>query len=164
VKLRKLENRDAPLMMEWMHDPFIVSNMQTNFANKTLSDCEQFIKEAQNFSENIHLAITDDNGEYMGTVSLKNILSSDAEFAITMRKSAMGKGFAKFGMAEIIGIGLKKLGLKSVYWCVNPQNTRAIRFYDKNGYKKVGLGSLKNIKGYSEEQKKHYIWYQVIKD
>ena len=39
------------------------------------------------------MAITDDNDEYMGTVSLKNINYTDsfAEFAITVRRTAMGK-------------------------------------------------------------------------
>ena len=45
--------------------------------------------------KNIHMAITDDNDEYMGTVSLKNInyIDSFAEFAITVRRTAMGKKF-----------------------------------------------------------------------
>ena len=82
----------------------------------------------------------------MGTVSLKNIENGTAEFAITVRKGAMGKGVSKYAMSEIIRIGLEELNLKSVYWCVSPENKRAVKFYDKNGYIRIDLSKL-NIFG-----------------
>ena len=93
-----------------------------------------------NFVEkNIHLAVADDNDEYMGTVSLKHVDKTlgFAEFAITLRAVAMGKGFSKFGMAEILKHGIETLGLKNVYWCVSAVNARAVRFYDKCGYSRT---------------------------
>lgn len=137
MKLRKLERKDAPFMLEWMHDPAVVENMRTDFAQKTIEDCEAFIDASQNKKGDIHLAITDDSDEYMGTVSLKNVAVSEAEFAIAVRRPAMGQGYAQYGMKEIIRHGLDDLGLASVYWCVSPENKRAVRFYDKNGYHKV---------------------------
>ena len=68
-----LELVDAPLMLEWMHDLDVVKNMKTNFVSKSLDDCLLFIKQAQNTSENLHLAIADEANIYMGTVSLKHI-------------------------------------------------------------------------------------------
>lgn len=68
--LRKLELKDATLMLEWMHDKTVVNNLKVNFMSKTIEDCESFIINSWNDKENLHLAI-DANGEYMGTVSLK---------------------------------------------------------------------------------------------
>ena len=96
----------------------------------------------------------------MGTVSLKNIENDAAEFAITVRKNAMGKGFSKYAMSEIIRIGLEELNLKSIYWCVSPENKRAVKFYDKNGYMRIDLSKLNISGGYSPQQLQHYIWYQ----
>ena len=163
MRLRKLEIKDAPLMLEWMHDPFVVENMQANFGEKTIDDCERFILSAQKTTDDIHLAIVDENDVYMGTVSLKHINNKSAEFAITVRRTAMGKGFSKFGMAEIIRVGLEKLNLDKIYWCVNPVNKRAVRFYDKNNYQRVSPDEL-NITGYSIEQIRDYYWYEVNKD
>lgn len=163
MRLRKLEIKDAPLMLEWMHDPFVVENMQANFVEKTIDDCERFILSAQKTTDDIHLAIVDENDVYMGTVSLKHIINKSAEFAITVRRTAMGKGFSKFGMAEIIRVGLEKLKLDKIYWCVNPVNKRAVRFYDKNNYQRVSPDEL-NITGYSREQIRDYYWYEVNKD
>lgn len=73
MNLRKLEKKDAPFMLEWMHDNNVTIGFQRNFGEKTIADCEEFIKASQDIGNDIHMAVTDDNDEYMGTVSLKNI-------------------------------------------------------------------------------------------
>ena len=70
----------------------------------------------------------------MGTVSLKNVEDGSAEFAITVRKSAMGRGYSWYGMEEIIRLAFEEFGLESVYWCVSRENERAVRFYDKHNF------------------------------
>lgn len=139
LRLRKLELKDAPHMLEWMHDDTVVHDMQANFSEKTLSDCEKFIIDSLECGKNIHLAIVDDEDVYMGTVSLKNIdlINSIAEFAITVRKSAMGKGYAQYGTKEIIKIAFNKIKIKKVYWYVSKNNKRAIKFYEKIGATKI---------------------------
>ena len=160
MKLRKLMRKDAPLMLEWMRDESVVKgNLQDSFLQKTLADCEEFISEAQEQDEYMHLAIVDGSDEYMGTVSLKHIHDRSAEFAIAVRRSAMGKGFSRYGMREILRIGLEELGLKSIYWYVKPENTRALRFYDKNGYRRTTVSDVIRHGGGSLPDKEKYIWY-----
>ena len=48
MKLRKLDVKDAPFMLEWMHSADVVKNLQADFASKTIIDCENFISSAQN--------------------------------------------------------------------------------------------------------------------
>ncbi|MBQ6679120.1 MAG: GNAT family N-acetyltransferase [Lachnospiraceae bacterium] len=162
MKLRALEERDAEQMLEWMHDPFVVRNMQTDFAGKTIEDCRRFIEASADTAHNLNLAVVDDKDEYMGTVSLKNISGDAAEFAITVRRSAMGKGYASFAMREIIGIAFEKYHLSMVYWCVDPENARAIRFYEKNGYKRWPVSNELVAGRYTEEQIKRFYWFRVI--
>lgn len=131
-------------MLEWMHDKDVVHFMKAEFQHKTLSNCEEFIESAQDDRNNLHLAAVDDNDTYMGTVSLKNIDRGSAEFAITMRKVAIGKGYAAEAMKQIIDKGFNELGLKYVYWYVRPENKRAVRFYDKNGYQRISFNKLCN--------------------
>ena len=166
--LRKLQKKDAPLMLEWMHDNDVVNDLQTNFTEKTLDDCLHFIDLAANEKNHLHLAIVNDVDEYLGTVSLKSIVENSAEFAITIRKIAMGSGCSSFAMQEIIKKGLYELGLKEIYWCVSKVNGRAVRFYDKNNYERVSLDNLLVDKKllmetYSTEQMDKYIWYHVIR-
>lgn len=159
MKLRKLRLADAPLMLEWMHDESVVKNLQANFAAKTLADCEAFIRSCEDPSQNLHLAIVDDTDTYMGTVSLKHIHGGIAEFAITVRACAMGKGFSGFGMAAILEKGIRELGLSAIYWCVSRHNARAVRFYDKNGYLRTEQVPPSVLEAYTEAQREDFIWY-----
>lgn len=161
MRLRKLEIKDASFMLEWMHDADVTQWLGTNFAEKTMDDCLAFIEKNQDDAENLNLAIVDDNDEYMGTVSLKHIdkAASNAEFAITIRKCAMGLGVSKFAMQEIIRIGHEEIGLRDIYWCVSKKNPRARRFYDKNQYLLTDSVPEKIKNNYSKEQLCDMIWY-----
>lgn len=163
MKLREFKLSDAQLMLEWMHDKSIVKELRGKFETKKLEDCRQFILDARNKKENIHLAIVNDEDEYMGTVSLKNIdrVNNSAEFAITVRKCAMGRGYSWYGMEEIIERAFNQYGLESVYWCVSRKNIRAIRFYDKHNFHEALDMDPLIIKRYSgiEDLK----WYSVLK-
>ena len=160
MNIRKLELKDAPLMLEWMHDDSVIRDLRTNFMTKTIDDCIGFINAAQDESESLHLAIVDDNDKYMGTVSLKHINNGTAEFGITVRKCAMGKGFSHYGMVEILKIGFENRKVDMIYWCVDPVNHRAVRFYDKNGYKRCD--APKQASHYTKDEKEKFMWYCII--
>ena len=161
--LRNLEIKDAPLMLDWMHDDSVVHNLHTNFASKTIEDCESFIRASQDMSETMNLAIASDTDEYMGTVSLKHIDrdAGNAEFAITVRKESMGHGYSWFGMEAIINKAFNELGLESVYWCVSRDNARACRFYDKHNFHEA-LDISKDILD-RYEGVENLKWYSVLK-
>lgn len=163
MKLRDLELKDAPLMLEWMHDESVVKNLRGNFKEKTLADCEAFILASADKKSDIHLAIVSDEDEYMGTVSLKNVdrRNNSAEFAITVRNSAMGRGYSWWGMEEIIRLAFDKYELENVYWCVSRDNERAVRFYDKHNFHEavdIPMSITSNYVGMTNLK-----WYSVLK-
>ncbi len=162
MKLRPLAQKDAPLMLEWMHDTSVVCHLGTNFGEKTLADCQGFIRWANETDTDLHLAVADENDEYMGTVSLKHIAHGTAEFAITVRACAMGKGYARFGMDAILQKGLKGLGLSAIYWCVSEDNCRAVRFYDKNGYTRTENIPDHIRNAYTPAQLEKFYWFVVM--
>ena len=135
--LRKLKLKDAPLMLSWMHDASVTKNLRADFSKKTLQDAKSFIRASWKDEKNINLAITSDEDEYMGTVSLKHIEGGSAEFAIIVRSEAMKRGYAWFGMESILQKAFGELGLESVYWCVSNKNERAVRFYEKHRFHEV---------------------------
>lgn len=163
MKLRNLELKDAPYMLEWMHDEDVIKNLKGNFKEKTLLDAESFIIASKDKEKNIHLAIVTDEDEYMGTVSLKCIdrNNNSAEFAITVRKCAMSRGYSWYGMEEIIRLAFEKYGLESVYWCVSKHNERAVRFYDKHNFHEaldIPQAILERYAGIENLK-----WYSVLK-
>ncbi len=166
MKIRELQLKDAPLMLEWMQDKSVVKDLKVDFRSKTIEDCRNFITASWKDEINRHLAIVDEADTYMGTVSLKHIdmYRKQAEFAIVIRLCAMGRGISQYAMKEMIRKGFREMGLEKIYWCVSENNKRAIRFYEKNGYKRVDLNVLRiSGEGYSVTQLQSYIWYQVEK-
>ena len=137
MKLRRLELKDSKDMLSWMHDESVTSNLLTDFSTMTLADAEQFIRRSWDIEDNLNLAIASETDEYMGTVSLKHIKGGSAEFAITVRAEAMGRGYSWFGMEAILRKAFDELGLSCVYWCVSRNNARAMRFYDKHNFKEA---------------------------
>ena len=164
MKIRNLELKDAPFMLEWMHDKSVTELLQADFDSKNINDCFKFIEDSKDKNKNIHFAIVDENDTYMGTISLKNITLTDAELAIAIRTMAMGKGISSFAINEIIKYAFAVLKLKYVYWYVSPKNIRAIKFYNKNGFAKVEYEDIVN-RGIllSDSIKIHeFEWYLVI--
>lgn len=160
--LRKLELKDAPLMLSWMHDKNVTAKLRTDFASKTLQDAENFIRASWKDKENCDLAIASDEDEYMGTVSLKHIEAGSAEFAITVRAEAMGRGYSWFGMESIIQKAFDELNLECVYWCVSRDNARAVRFYDKHNFNEtldIPQVVLDRYEGIDNLK-----WYSVLKE
>ena len=43
IHLRKLELKDAPLMLEWIQDPTIACFFRFDAQSMTIQDCEEFI-------------------------------------------------------------------------------------------------------------------------
>lgn len=166
MRLRELKEKDCSLMLEWMHDEDVVKNMRADFKNKSLADCMNFVK--NNMTEkDKHFAIVNEKDEYMGTVSLKNIDrdSASSEFAITIRHSAMGKGYSSYAMKKIIDMAFFEFGLEKVYWYVNRENVRAVKFYDKMKYTRFSIEEIERL-GIKIEQEglENMYWYCVRKN
>ncbi len=159
--LRKLELKDALLMLAWMNDKRVTEKLRTNFASKTLEDAENFIRWSWEDKDNVNLAIASDEDEYMGTVSLKHIENGTAEFAVTVRFEAMSRGYSWFGMESIIDKAFNEYGIESVYWCVSRDNARAVRFYDKHNFSEIVDLPQKVLDRY--EGVENLKWYSILK-
>lgn len=161
--LRALKLKDAPLMLEWMHDNSVIHDLHTDFLSKTIADAETFISESLREKNHLHYAIASDTDEYMGTVSLKHIdyISKSAEFAIIVRSEAMGHGYSWYGMSEMLRKAFEEMDLESIYWCVSRKNVRAIRFYDKHNFHEALDISEEILSRYASEI--DLKWYSVLK-
>lgn len=166
MKLRKLEEKDAPYMLEWMHDEKVNCYFRFNPRSITLQSTLEFIKESNNDKDSYHFAIVDENDEYLGTVSLKNIdkNSLNGEYAIALRSKRQGKGTGLFATEEILAYAFNILELERVYLNVLTENKHAIHFYEKIGFKYEGEfynhirinNDLKSIKWYRMMRFEYY--------
>ena len=141
ITLRELKRKDASLMLEWMHDPDIQKGFKKNMLTAEIKDVEKFcvdsaIPDHPRSGENLHFAITDENDEYLGTVSLKKMDfdNKSAEYAIALRKGMHGKGIAYNATGIILKKAFKEYGLHRIYLSVLADNNNAIRLYERCGF------------------------------
>lgn len=168
IILRELKEKDAPFMLEWMHDADIQKSFKRRMTDSTIEDVLEFIKKASSADavstgSSLHYAIADQADEYLGTVSLKNIdlENGNAEFAIVTRKEAHGKGIGHEATILMLKKAFNEIGLQRVYLNVFSNNDAAIRLYERCGFRPEG------------EFRNHFLidgqyvgwkWYGMLKD
>jgi RimJ/RimL family protein N-acetyltransferase len=158
MKLRQLLEKDVPFMLEWMKDGQVNQFFRFNPDDVTEDSIKCFIRKSAEEKNTYHFAIADCHDEYLGTVSLKHVdeEARNAEYAISLRSYAQGKGVGKFATESILEFAFCHLNLERIYLNVLSDNIRAIAFYRKIGFIYEGefcrhiyvQGSLKNIKWY----------------
>ena len=163
MNLRKLSEKDVPLMLEWMKDVDISRQFRADFSHYTEDKVKQFIEQAQDFTSNRHYAIVDEKDEYLGTISLKEIdtINMKAEYAIVLRRIAIGTSNASDATHQILKIAFNELMLNKVYLNVLANNHRANRFYQKFGFKFEGT-FRQDIQ--IENEFYDLNWYSILKE
>lgn len=166
MKLRELLDKDAPFMLEWMKDEQVNRFFRFNPNDITEESIKGFISSCADDKDMYHFAIADDNDEYLGTVSLKHVdnEAKNAEYAISLRSTAQGKGIGKFATEKILYFAFCELELERVYLNVLSENTHAIEFYKKIGFiyegefyhHIIGKGSLKSLKWFRMMRSEYY--------
>ena len=160
IKLRSLEKKDAPLMLEWMHDHEVTHYLKLDGDNATMDSVLTFIENAIHSTEqNLHYAIADENNLYLGTISLKNIdrEKSEAELAIVLHRDSMGKGAATRAIQQVLNIAFQELKLNKVYLNVLQDNKRAVKLYEKLGFRYTHTTEIE-----FHDESKMLDWYEYM--
>lgn len=163
MKLRKLSLKDQDDILEWMKDPDINCFFRFDSESINQDTVVHFIKESHSNQENMHYAIANDEDEYLGTISLKNIdyKNGNAEYAVSLRQKAIGQGIASKATDTLLYIAFFELKLHKVYLNVVDNNARAIHFYEKYGFNFEGeFVEHLNIRS----EYRNLRWYGILKD
>ena len=161
--------KDAPLMLEWMHDTEVQSGFKKNMLEASLEDALKFIQDAHGNAklkregQSLHFAVANEEDEYLGTISLKNIdiKNKTAEFAIATRRKAHGTGVAFQATNLLLKKAFEEYDLRRVYLSVYSNNENAITLYENCGFRFEG------------EFREHFVidgkpvnwkWYGILRD
>ncbi|MBR6090759.1 MAG: GNAT family N-acetyltransferase [Anaerolineaceae bacterium] len=162
IFLRRLEEKDIPGMLEWMHDPQVNCWFRFDAAGMTEEKARCFI--AGSFTDrDRHFAVTDETDEYLGTISLEDIdrENGHALYAVSMRTCAWGTDAAVKATNLLLDYAFGEIGLERVYLNVLSNNVRANRFYEKVGFRFEGCfrKHLKLRGGWAD-----WNWYAILKE
>ena len=132
IRLRDLKVSGIDYMWEFVEDEEISKNFIFTRYPYSKENIIDFIKNSWNNKDNIHYAISNEDNEYLGTISLKNVnyIDRNAEYAIIVRKEYWGTNISKLATLKILEYGFNTINLNKIYLNVLSTNIRAIKFYE----------------------------------
>lgn len=74
-------------------------------------------------------------GEFIGNIELMHGAEEEAELGIAITKNKQDRGFGTEAIHAIVEYARRELGLKRIFLKVFPDNARAIRVYEKCGFR-----------------------------
>ena len=78
------------------------------------------------------------SGEFIGNIELMDVADSAGELGIAITAGKQDQGFGTEAVRALVEYGLERLGLKRIFLKVYPDNARAIRVYEKCGFREYG--------------------------
>jgi RimJ/RimL family protein N-acetyltransferase len=144
IRLRAFERDDLEQVIRWVNDESITRNLSDAFIYPvSRSDEMKWLESVAlaNHREKV-FAIVKETGELIGSVGLHNLnwVERKGELGILIgEKSCWGKGYGKEAILAILHIAFNRMNLHRVYLRVFENNERAIRLYEKCGFRREGL-------------------------
>lgn len=139
VILRPIRLDDAPRFVKWLKDPEV--NKFTSRKSFTMKEEIKWIKKLPKVKKTEkYFAIDTKEGVHIGSISLSlNKKDKNATFGIFIGdKNYWNKGCGTEATKLILDYGFSKLNLHRVYLYVYEYNPRAIKIYEKVGFKLEG--------------------------
>ncbi len=75
------------------------------------------------------------SGAFIGNVELMDLADSQAELGIAVTAKMQDRGYGTEAVRTVVAYGMKELGLRRIFLKVYPDNARAIRCYEKCGFR-----------------------------
>lgn len=141
-KLREIQREDIPIINTWRNDKELIGHLGSPFRyiNKEV-DYKWYDNYMSNRQTNIRCSIINENNEIIGLVSLTNInrINQSAIFHIMIGDSnSRGKGAGYYATNEMLRHAFLDMNLNRVELTVLTSNKKAIKLYEKVGFKYEG--------------------------
>ncbi|WP_276482098.1 GNAT family N-acetyltransferase [Paraflavitalea pollutisoli] len=143
-RLREICQDDLPLINRWRNDPEVIGLLGNNFLYISQDvDTAWFEQYLQNRDKAKRFAIVDNmRNRVIGTTQLTGIhaINQSAEFSIAIGdKDYWNKGVGYMATRMVLDHGFNDLNLHRIWLTVLVRNVRAVRLYDKIGFRNEGI-------------------------
>ena len=76
-----------------------------------------------------------ESGAFIGNIELMDIADGAGELGIAITAAMQDKGYGTEAVSAVVRYGMDQLGLRRIFLKVFPDNARAIRVYEKCGFR-----------------------------
>lgn len=145
IRLRPPEEEDLPLFVEWLSNPEIRNYITIRYISQALEEkwFERLLPNtAGGAPGRLHFVIeTQEDLRPIGVISLEaiNWRDREAEVGIIVGETDFwGQGYGTDAMRTILEVGFHWFNLHRIFLRVIVDNTRAVRSYEKCGFRHEG--------------------------
>jgi RimJ/RimL family protein N-acetyltransferase len=140
VRLRAIERSDIPTFVRWLNDPEVTQYLKVYMPMSQAQE-ERWFEAQLEQRDGFILGIETLDGKLIGNVALAHIdwKNSRAGLGIVLgEKEYWGQGYGTDAITALLGFAFKQMNLHSVHLTAYEYNKRAIRCYEKCGFKLEG--------------------------
>jgi RimJ/RimL family protein N-acetyltransferase len=142
VNLRRLEEEDLEKELQWLSDPEVTRLTQAGYSLPvTRAQVQEMFKEAIR-GERLFFAVETKDGTLIGDAALHPIDEKNrlGELLITIgEKGYWNKGYGTDTILLLLKLAFQEVNLQKVELRVFEYNERAIKVYEKCGFKREGV-------------------------
>lgn len=143
VKLRAYTSQDTEQALAFVNDPELKYYLMPGVPFPlTLNDEKKFIEGMSAFKENYSFAIETLDGEYIGGCGVNSVDWKNSKTVVGIfigDKNYWGKGYGTEAMELLVAFIFNEMNLNRIELNVYSFNERAIKSYEKCGFKREGV-------------------------
>jgi len=143
IYLRPVTLQDASIIRKWHNDPELMLLARIGEEKTTLKQERADIQNAQRSEDQAyHMIITQSDNSAIGFLRFNYIDRTSGNVWLRVllgEKTAWGKGYARDALETYLRWLFDKIGIHRVTLECYSTNTRAVKFYERLGFKKEGV-------------------------
>jgi len=144
VQLRAFEPEDLDIVIRWVNNEAVTLNLSDLLLYPvSRADEMKWLESVSMANPNEKtFAIETSDGRLIGSAGLRGInwVERKAELGIMIGETdCWGQGYGTASVLEILRIAFEKMNLNRIFLRVYQNNSRAIRVYEKCGFRKEGV-------------------------
>lgn len=153
VQLRSFHPDDFAKLTAWSIDEEVNKYLEGDYP-QTIEECAAWLQKMQSDRHTQQFAVATLDGAIIGDIELDHITwrSGDAELRIRIgEKQLWDNGYGTDAVLTMLSHAFRHMSLSRIYLRVFTSNTRAIRCYEKAGFRKEGRLKRRAKSGEMEE-------------
>ncbi|HEY8347261.1 MAG TPA: GNAT family protein [Symbiobacteriaceae bacterium] len=139
IRLRPVTASDLELLLDWDADPTIVETMGHKFVDRSAGE---WLSSLRTQRDCLAWMVEDEEGKTVGELELAHLdwRAGSAELRVCIGdRQRQNRGYGTDAVRTAVRLAFEGLGLRRVYLRVYLFNTRAIRVYERVGFRRTGL-------------------------
>jgi len=140
TRLRAIERGDILRFVKWLNDPEVRRYLAMYMPLSQAEEEKWFERQLEDQNSKV-FAIETEEGVHIGNVGLHNIDWKNRKAILGIfigEKEYWGQGYGSDAIRALLGFAFREMSLHRVYLSVYDYNERAIRCYEKCGFRHEG--------------------------